>query len=116
MRTLSISTAAVAEAALGTVEKAAELIDLTKHTGAHPRIGATDVVPFIPIEGVTPEMGWCMSLETNGKPVPFQVAASGGMRWIPLRQKPSKNSVVIGAGALQTGHCAGALRRFRVAR
>jgi glutamate formiminotransferase / formiminotetrahydrofolate cyclodeaminase len=43
---------AVAEAALRGVGKAAELIDLTKHTGAHPRMGATDVVPFIPIEGV----------------------------------------------------------------
>ncbi|MGH9734261.1 MAG: glutamate formimidoyltransferase [Candidatus Acidiferrales bacterium] len=43
---------AVAEAALRGVGKAAELIDLTKHSGAHPRMGATDVVPFIPIEGV----------------------------------------------------------------
>jgi glutamate formiminotransferase / formiminotetrahydrofolate cyclodeaminase len=43
---------AVAEAALRGVGKAAELIDLTKHMGAHPRMGATDVVPFIPIEGV----------------------------------------------------------------
>jgi glutamate formiminotransferase len=32
-----------------------ELIDLTKHSGAHPRVGATDVLPFIPIEGVTIE-------------------------------------------------------------
>ncbi len=46
---------AVAEAALRGVGKAAELIDLTRHTGAHPRLGATDVVPFIPIEGVTIE-------------------------------------------------------------
>ena len=46
---------AVAEAALRGVGKAAELIDLTRHTGAHPRIGATDVVPFIPIEGVAIE-------------------------------------------------------------
>ena len=43
------------EAVLRGVGKAAELIDLTKHTGAHPRMGATDVVPFIPIEGVTIE-------------------------------------------------------------
>ncbi len=43
----------MAEAALRGVGKAAELIDLTHHTGAHPRVGATDVVPFIPIEGVT---------------------------------------------------------------
>jgi len=47
--------AAVAEAAFRAVEKAVELIDLTKHGGAHPRIGAADVVPFIPIEGVTIE-------------------------------------------------------------
>jgi glutamate formiminotransferase/formiminotetrahydrofolate cyclodeaminase len=45
----------IAEAAIRGVGKAAELIDLTKHTGAHPRLGATDVVPFIPIEGVTLE-------------------------------------------------------------
>jgi glutamate formiminotransferase len=37
------------------VGKAAELIDLTKHQGAHPRMGAADVVPFIPIDGVTIE-------------------------------------------------------------
>ncbi len=43
----------IAEAAIRGVGKAAELIDLTKHTGAHPRMGAADVVPFIPIEGVT---------------------------------------------------------------
>src|SRR3974390_192123 len=46
---------AIQEAAIRGVGKAAELIDLTKHQGAHPRMGATDVVPFIPIEGVTIE-------------------------------------------------------------
>src|SRR3989304_3651808 len=50
--TLAGEPEAVAEAALRGVGKALELIDLTKHTGAHPRMGATDVVPFIPIEGV----------------------------------------------------------------
>jgi len=53
--TLAGEPEAVAEAALRGVGKAAELIDLTKHTGAHPRMGATDVVPFIPIEGLTIE-------------------------------------------------------------
>ena len=53
--TLAGEPEAVAEAALRGVGKAAELIDLTRHTGAHPRVGATDVVPFIPIEGVTIE-------------------------------------------------------------
>src|SRR5437588_3805196 len=46
---------AIAEAAIRGVGKAAELVDLTKHQGAHPRMGAADVVPFIPIEGVTLE-------------------------------------------------------------
>ncbi len=46
---------AVRESVLAGVGKAAELIDLTKHQGAHPRMGATDVVPFIPIEGMTIE-------------------------------------------------------------
>ena len=45
----------ITEAAIRGVGKAAELIDLTKHQGAHPRIGAADVIPFIPIEGVTIE-------------------------------------------------------------
>jgi glutamate formiminotransferase / formiminotetrahydrofolate cyclodeaminase len=53
--TLAGEPDAVAEAALRGIGKAMELIDLTKHTGAHPRVGATDVVPFIPIEGVTIE-------------------------------------------------------------
>jgi len=53
--TLAGEPEAVAEAALRGVGKAAELIDLTKHTGAHPRMGATDVVPFIPIEGLAIE-------------------------------------------------------------
>jgi glutamate formiminotransferase / formiminotetrahydrofolate cyclodeaminase len=53
--TLAGEPDAVAEAALLGVGKAMELIDLTKHTGAHPRVGATDVVPFIPIEGATIE-------------------------------------------------------------
>jgi glutamate formiminotransferase len=43
----------VAEAAFRSIAKAAELIDLDHHTGEHPRIGATDVVPFVPITGVT---------------------------------------------------------------
>ncbi len=46
---------AIQEAAIRGVGKASELIDLTRHTGAHPRMGAADVVPFIPIDGVTIE-------------------------------------------------------------
>jgi glutamate formiminotransferase len=43
---------AVEEAAFRGIRKAAELIDLNQHTGSHPRLGATDVVPFVPISGV----------------------------------------------------------------
>jgi glutamate formiminotransferase/formiminotetrahydrofolate cyclodeaminase len=46
--------AAVAAAFAG-IKTAADRIDLSKHTGEHPRIGATDVVPFIPLEGSTME-------------------------------------------------------------
>ncbi|MCJ7507339.1 MAG: glutamate formimidoyltransferase [candidate division Zixibacteria bacterium] len=45
----------VKEAALAAISKATELIDMNKHTGEHPRIGATDVVPLIPIAGVSME-------------------------------------------------------------
>jgi glutamate formiminotransferase / formiminotetrahydrofolate cyclodeaminase len=51
--TLAGAPDAVREAVVRGVGRAAELIDLTRQTGAHPRIGATDVVPFIPIHGVT---------------------------------------------------------------
>ncbi len=43
------------EAMFRAIAKAAELIDLNKHQGEHPRIGATDVVPFVPLRGVTME-------------------------------------------------------------
>ena len=45
----------IQEAAIRGVGKAAELINLNQHHGAHPRMGAADVVPFIPIDGVTIE-------------------------------------------------------------
>ncbi len=53
--TLAGAPAAVEEAAFRGVKKAVELIDLTRHRGAHPRIGAADVVPFIPLQGTTME-------------------------------------------------------------
>ncbi len=53
--TFAGSPEAVSEAALRAVGKAVELIDLNHHTGVHPRIGAVDVVPFVPVEGVTLE-------------------------------------------------------------
>ena len=49
------SPEAVVEAAFQGVKRAAELIDMRKHKGAHPRMGATDVLPLIPIAGITLE-------------------------------------------------------------
>lgn len=46
---------AVGEAALRAVRAATKLIDLRRHSGVHPRVGATDVVPFVPIRGVVME-------------------------------------------------------------
>jgi glutamate formiminotransferase/formiminotetrahydrofolate cyclodeaminase len=44
---------AVCEAAFKAVKKASEVIDMSKHHGAHPRMGATDVCPFIPVSGIS---------------------------------------------------------------
>ncbi len=46
---------AVEEAAFRAAQEAAALIDMRQHRGAHPRIGATDVIPFVPVRGVTME-------------------------------------------------------------
>jgi glutamate formiminotransferase/formiminotetrahydrofolate cyclodeaminase len=51
---------AVLEAAFQATSKATELIDMSSHTGEHPRIGATDVVPFVPVSGVTMQV--CVGL------------------------------------------------------
>jgi glutamate formiminotransferase/glutamate formiminotransferase/formiminotetrahydrofolate cyclodeaminase len=51
---------AVVEAAFRAVALAAELIDLRRHSGQHPRIGATDVLPFVPVRGVA--MDECVAL------------------------------------------------------
>ncbi len=51
---------AVVEAAVRAAAKAVELIDLNQHQGEHPRIGALDVLPFVPLEGVT--MDDCIEL------------------------------------------------------
>src|SRR5512140_1616002 len=45
----------VCEAAFRSVRKASEIIDMTKHHGEHPRMGATDVLPLIPVSGITME-------------------------------------------------------------
>jgi glutamate formiminotransferase/formiminotetrahydrofolate cyclodeaminase len=49
------SPEAVSEAAFFSVKKASEVIDMSKHHGEHPRMGATDVCPFVPVSGITME-------------------------------------------------------------
>lgn len=81
--TIAGPPAAVIAAAVKSVGKAAELIDLTKQKGVHPRIGAADVVPFIPVSGLS--MAECAVLarqaglliwRTYGVPVYFYGAAA----------------------------------------
>jgi glutamate formiminotransferase len=51
--TFAGASEAIGEAAFRAVAQATQSIDLTKHAGVHPRIGAADVVPFVPVAGVT---------------------------------------------------------------
>lgn len=53
----------VKEAAFNAIKKASELIDMRNHTGSHPRMGATDVCPFVPVSGVTIEECIALSKE-----------------------------------------------------
>ncbi|MEF9983376.1 MAG: glutamate formimidoyltransferase [Oscillospiraceae bacterium] len=54
---------AIAEVAFQLCKKASETIDLTKHTGEHPRMGATDVIPFVPVKDATVEE--CIEISKN---------------------------------------------------
>mgnify|MGYP001348976097 CR=1 FL=1 len=65
----------IKKAAINTAKKAAELIDMSKHQGAHPRMGATDVIPFTPVSNVS--IGEC-------KEVALEVAAEIGSWGIPV--------------------------------
>ncbi|HEX4156632.1 MAG TPA: glutamate formimidoyltransferase [Acidobacteriaceae bacterium] len=81
--TIAGAPEAVAESAVRGVGKAAELIDLTQQKGEHPRMGAADVVPFVPVSGIT--LGQCALLARQagmemwkrfGVPVYFYEAAA----------------------------------------
>ena len=81
--TFAGSPESVAAAALRAVSKAAERIDLNRHRGVHPRLGAADVIPFVPVEGIT--LDECVDLahrageeiwSATGVPVYFYDAAA----------------------------------------
>ena len=81
--TIAGSPAAVVEAAVRGAGKAVELIDLTRQHGAHPRIGAADVIPFVPISGIKLEQCALLARQAGleiwrrfGVPVFFYEAAA----------------------------------------
>jgi glutamate formiminotransferase len=81
---------AVLEAAVRAAGKAAELIDLRHHAGVHPRVGAADVVPFVPLDGSTLEDCVAIAQRAGGEiwqrfrvPVYFYEAAAK----VPSRQR-----------------------------
>ena len=81
--TLAGEPAAMVEAAVRGVGKAVELINLTRQEGAHPRIGAADVIPFVPISGIKLEQCALLARQTGqeiwrrfGVPVFFYGAAA----------------------------------------
>ena len=81
--TIAGRPAAVVEAAVRGAGKAAELIDLTRQQGVHPRIGAADVIPFVPISGIKLEQCVMLARQAGleiwrrfGVPVYFYEAAA----------------------------------------
>jgi glutamate formiminotransferase/formiminotetrahydrofolate cyclodeaminase len=88
---------AAVEAAFRGIQKAAELIDMRKHKGAHPRMGATDVCPFVPINGVT----WDEAIEcaqTLGKRVGEELKIPVYLYERAARDPSRANLAVIRAG------------------
>ena len=129
---------AVVEAAVHAAGKAAELIDLTRQEGLHPRIGAADVIPFVPISGIRLEQCVMLARQAGleiwrrfGVPVYFYESAAArpdranldnirqgqfeGLREA-VRKEPARRPDLGGPGLHPTaGACAVGARRFLVA-
>ncbi len=106
----------VREAALRAVERAIALIDLTRHRGVHPRIGAADVVPFVPVRGVT--LDECARLaETFGHALwdrfrlPVYLYEASARRPERVRLENIRRGGFEGLRAALTGAVAGAVER-----
>jgi glutamate formiminotransferase / 5-formyltetrahydrofolate cyclo-ligase len=136
--TIAGEPAAVVEAAVRGVGKAVELIDLTRQQGVHPRIGAADVVPFVPVRGIKLEQCVLLARQAGleiwrrfGVPVYFYEAAAArpdrvnledvrrgqfeGLR-DALERDPSRRPDLGGPGLHPTGGaCAVGARKFLVA-
>jgi glutamate formiminotransferase / 5-formyltetrahydrofolate cyclo-ligase len=136
--TVAGEPAAVVEAAIRGAGKAAELIDLTRQTSEHPRIGAADVIPFVPISGITLEKCVLLARQAGleiwrrfGVPVYFYEAAASRPdranlenvrqgQFEELREAARKDAArrpdVGGPGVHPTaGACAVGARKFLVA-
>jgi glutamate formiminotransferase len=135
--TIAGSPAAVVEAAVRGVGRAVELIDLTRQQGVHPRIGAADVIPFVPISGIKLEQCALLARQAGleiwrryGVPVFFYGAAAArpdranlddvrrgqfeGLR-DAVRKESSRRPDLGGPGLHPTaGACAVGARRFLV--
>ena len=136
--TIAGQPAAVVEAAVRGAGKAVELIDLTRQQGAHPRIGAADVIPFVPVSGIKLEQCVMLARQAGleiwrrfGVPVFFYEAAASrpdranledvrsgqfeGLR-DAVRNDPSRQPDLGGPGLHPTaGACAVGARKFLVA-
>ncbi|MGD0630057.1 MAG: glutamate formimidoyltransferase [Terracidiphilus sp.] len=135
--TIAGEPAAVVEAAIRGVGKAVELIDLTRQQGEHPRIGAADVIPFVPISGIKLEQCALLARQAGleiwrrfGVPVFFYEAAAArpdranldevrrgqfeGLR-DAVRRESSRRPDLGGPGLHPTaGACAVGARKFLV--
>jgi len=136
--TIAGNPAAVVESAVRGAGKAAELIDLTRQQGLHPRIGAADVIPFVPISGIKLEQCALLARQAGleiwrrfGVPVYFYEAAAArpdranldeirrdqfeGLREV-VSKDASRRPDLGGPGLHPTaGACAVGARRFLVA-
>ena len=136
--TIAGEPAAVVEAAVRAAGKAAETIDLTRQQGVHPRIGAADVIPFVPIKGIKLEQCVLLARQAGleiwrrfGVPVYFYEAAAArpdrvnlenvrqgqfeGLR-DTVEKEPSRQPDLGGPGLHPTaGACAVGARKFLVA-
>ncbi|HEY1768298.1 MAG TPA: glutamate formimidoyltransferase [Terracidiphilus sp.] len=136
--TIAGAPSAVVEAAVRAVGKAAELIDLTRQQGVHPRIGAADVIPFVPVSGIKLEQCVLLARQTGleiwrrfGVPVFFYGAAASrpdranledvrrgqfeGLREV-VDKDPSRRPDLGGPGLHPTaGACVVGARKFLVA-
>jgi len=88
---------AVIDAAFLLIKKASELIDMSQHSGEHPRMGATDVCPLIPISGITMEetAEWAHKL---GKRVGEELSIPGYFYENAARSEERKNLATVRAG------------------